>query len=231
VADCGAGSAALALCVLLAATPAAAQDEPAGAAVTRQPEAAEESAPRYEAEFVASTIFQGGTVAVGLRSPLRFEGHFFGVETNEIGTVGLAWTFSRGRLRLVPGAAWLFGTENRPMPVVTARWSYERGRWFTQGMWLQSFRGYVVPPEAEGETESGEADASVRYASTLDGVHVSVRLGQLELGPLIEHILYRESNEWKGGVRATWRAAGEFRLVGQVLGPGLEARAGFSWER
>jgi hypothetical protein len=51
------------------------------------------------------------------------------------------------------------------------------------------------------------------------------------LGPLIEHILYRESDEWKGGVRAAWRAGSGVKLVGQVLGPGFEARAGFSWER
>jgi hypothetical protein len=96
---------------------ALAPQEPAGA------EEAEEAP--VEAEFVASTIFQGGTVALRLRSPLTLEGHYFGVEDNEIGVVGLAWTFTHRELRIVPGIGWAFGSENRPAPVITVRWSYE----------------------------------------------------------------------------------------------------------
>lgn len=204
---------------------------------TRQPEPpaeeaeAEEGGPRYEAEFVASTIFQGGTVAAQLASPLTAEAHYFGVETNDIGMIGLAWTFSRGRLRVVPGMAWSFGAENRPAPVITARWSYEHRRWLTQGLWVQSLRAYLPPPEGEGGEASPDDENSVRHASILDGVHVSARIGRAEVGPLVEHVQYREENEWKGGVRGAWLVGGRFKLVGQVLGPGVEARAGFSWER
>lgn len=205
----------------------------AHAQTTRQPEPlaegaeSEEGGPRYEAELVASTIFQGGTVAARLASPLTVEAHYFGVETNEIGMVGLGWTFSRGRLRLVPGVAWSFGSENRPAPVITARWTYEQRRWLTQGLWVQSLNAYV-PEKVDAD---GEEEEVYRYASILDGIHASLRLGLAELGPLVEYIRYREENEWKAGVRGAWLVGGRFKVVGQVLGPGLEARAGFSWER
>jgi hypothetical protein len=60
---------------------------------------------------------------------------------------------------------------------------------------------------------------------------VSARVGRLEVGPLVEHIVYREELEWKGGARVAWRGARGFKIVGQILGPGIEARAGFVWER
>jgi hypothetical protein len=198
-----------------------------------EPESEEEAegAPKFEAEFVASAIFQGGTVAGRLRSPLTLEGHYFGVEDNEIGIVGLAWTFSKGALRVVPGIGWSFASASRPAAVITARWSYEHPRWITQGLWVQSLRAHV-PAHEDEEHHAGEGEADdVRYASILDGVHASAVVGHLEVGPLAEHIQYREEREWKGGARVAWRIGRGVKIVGQVLGPGAEVRGGLVWER
>lgn len=225
----------LAVCLLLAAGSAHAQSaEPSRAQEPSEPKEAEESEegePRFEAEFVASTIFQGGTVAVRSRSALTFEAHFFGVADNEIGTVGLAWTFARNGLRIIPGFAWSFGSENRPAPVVTARWSYEHPRWLTQGLWVQSLEAYVPERVPEHGGEGTGEEETVLYASILDGIHVSARLGRGEFGPLFEYVRYREEQAWKGGARAAWRLGGRFKIVGQLLAPEVEARAGFVWER
>ena len=59
---------------------------------------------------------------------------------------------------------------------------------------------------------------------------MSARIGRLEVGPLVEHIQYREEREWKGGARVAWRVGAGLKIVGQVLGPGAEARAGLAWE-
>lgn len=231
MADLGAGIAAAVACLLLAAAPAHAQVPRAGAPEAEPADEAGEGAPRYEAEFIASTIFQGGTVAARLRSPLTFEAHFFGVADNEIGTVGLAWTFARNGLRIIPGFAWSFGSENRPAPVVTARWSYEHPRWLTQGLWVQSLNAYVPEPAVEHAGAGTDEEETVLFASILDGIHVSARVGGGEIGPLVEYVRYREEQAWKGGARAAWRIGGRFKVVGQLLAPQVEARAGFVWER
>jgi hypothetical protein len=83
-------------------------------------------------------------------------------------------------------------------------------------------------PEEISDPEGDEV-AVVRYASVLDGVHVSARVGA-EIGPIVEHIQYREGQEWKGGARVAWRVGRAFKIVGQVLGPDAEARAGLAWE-
>ena len=156
---------ALIACLLVTCAPSRAQTVgPADTAAASDPdEEAGEGAPRFEAEFIASGIFQGGTVALRLPSPLTFEAHYFGVETNEIGTVGLAWTFSRGGLRVVPGIAWSFGSENRPAPVVTARWSYEHWRRLTQGLWVQSLRADAPTSAGEHDEEPAEHEESARH--------------------------------------------------------------------
>lgn len=202
----------------------------AGQPGTRPAEAEEqeEGPPRLEAELVASTIFQGATLAVRSSSPLTFESHFFGVQTNEIGMVGLAWTFVHGGWRIVPGAGWAFGSENRPGPVVTVRWSYEHEGWLSQGLWVQSLQAHVPH---HGEEHEGMEEETVRHASILDGIHASAVVGPWELGPLVEHIGYREERAWKGGVRVAWRAGSGLKIVGQALGPGAEVRGGLVWER
>jgi len=214
--------------IFLATAPArASQQTQAGAAAEPRPE--EGSPPRIEAEFVASTIFQEATIVVRLNSPLSVDAHWFGVEENDIGVIGLSWNFAWRGLNLTPGLGWAFGHENRPAPVVTARWSYEQRRWLTEGLWVQSLKAHLPERVEEGGGEAAEEE--VRYASVLDGVHVSARLGRAELGPLVEHIQYREEREWKGGVRAAWLVTRRVRLVAQVLGPDAEVRGGLAWER
>ena len=193
----------------------------------------EESIPPFEADFVASTIFQEATVIARLRSPVTLDAHYFGVEDNDVGTIGLSWNVSWHGLIVAPGFAWSFGRDNRPAPVLTARWSYQQLRWLTEGLWVQSLKAYVPGRSGEGggEATEGAAEEQVRHASVLDAIHVCARLGRAELGPLLEHIQYREEREWKGGVRAAWIVARGVRLVAQVLGPGTEVRGGFAWER
>jgi hypothetical protein len=106
------------------------------------------------------------------------------------------------------------------------RWTCEGRRWLTQGLWVQSLRAHVPPHEEEHEGDVEE----VRHASILDGIHVSAVLGHLELGPVVEHIRYREENAWKGGVRAAWRLPRGFKIVTQVVGPDSEIRGGITWE-
>jgi hypothetical protein len=199
-----------------------AQEPAAGA------EAEEEEAPPYEVEFIAGTEFQSGTASVRLRSPLVLDAHYFGVEDNEIGMIGLAWTFQKGGLRVLPGVAWAFGSENKPAPVLTLRWSYDSERWITQGLFVQSLGDYV-PAHHDGEGVE-EDEEVIEHASILDGVHVSAVLGRLELGPMIEHIQYREEDGWKGGARVAWRLGGGVKIAGQIVGPGTEVRAGLAWE-
>jgi len=96
----------------------------------------------------------------------------------------------------------------------------------TQGLWVQSLRAHLPEESADSEQEETE----VRYGSILDGVHVSAVFGRAEIGPIVEHIQYREEKEWKGGVRAAWRVGRGFKVVGQVVGPETEVRGGLTWE-
>lgn len=201
--------------------PATEADEP------DEDEGEEEEGP-FEGEFIGSTIFQGATAAVRLRSPLVLETHYFGVDHDEVGMVGLGWTFAAGGFRAVPGIGWSFSREMRPAPVVTLRWTYEARRWLTQGLFVQSLREYV--PDRAPEGEEADHEEVVRHASILDGIHASAILGPVELGPVIEHIRYREENEWKGGARVAWRLGRNLKLVSQVVGPDTEVRGGITWE-
>ena len=217
-----------AISICLATLPLrAAQQSPAERSSEPEP-AEEESIPTLEVEFVASTIFQEGSVIARLHAPLSADAHYFGLENNDIGVIGLSWNLAWRGLRVAPGLGWAFGRENRPAPVVTARWSYEDPRWVTEGLWVQSLKAHI--PERSTEGEEAIVEEEVRYASVLDGVHVSARLGRAELGPLIEHIQYRDEGEWKGGVRVAWLVARGVRLIAQVLGPDTEVRGGLAWE-
>lgn len=174
---------------------------------------------------MGGTEFQSGTASVRLRSPLVLDAHFFGVEDNEIGMVGLAWTFQKGGLRVLPGVGWAFGSENKPGLAITLRWSYDSERWLTQGLLIRSLSEFE--PSAE-QIEEGEE--LIKRASLLDGIHASAVLGRLELGPLVEYIGYREESGWKGGARVAWRLGRGVKLVSQVVGPGTEVRGGLAWE-
>jgi hypothetical protein len=219
-----------AIAILLVTAPAWASPQSPNAAGDQPERGEEESAPSLETEFVASTSFQEGTVIARLRSPLSLDAHYFGLDDNDIGVVGLSWTFAWRSLRVAPGLAWAFGRDNRPAPTLTARWSYEHPRWVTEGLWVQSLEAHL-PQQSEESGGEDVGDDEVRHASVLDGVHFSARIGRAELGPLIEHIQYREEREWKGGVRAAWRVARGIRLIAQLLGPDTEVRGGLAWER
>jgi hypothetical protein len=217
-----------AISICLATLPVrASQESQAGRGSEPEP-AEEESIPPLEAEFVASTIFQEGTVIARLRAPLTADAHYFGVEENDIGVIGLSWSFAWRGLHVAPGLGWAFGRENRPAPVVTARWSYEHPRWLTEGLWVQSLKAHLPERSAEGDETLEEEE--VHYASILDGVHVSARVARAELGPLVEHIQYREEREWTGGARFAWLVARGVRLIAQVVGPDTEVRGGLAWE-
>ena len=221
-------------CVLVANRAGAQQTPTAHQAAEAAPE--HEEAPRFEGEFVASTIFQNGLAAVRLgpaASPVMLDAHFYGVETNEIGITGLVWEVRHHGLRVLPGVGWAFGSENRPALAATVRWVFANERWFSEGLFVQSVRAHIPDTSAEEEAHPHESEAQgegVRYAGVLEA-HWSVRFGRVEIGPMVEHVRYREENEWKGGGRAAWRLGRGFKLVAQALAPDPELRGGLAWER
>jgi hypothetical protein len=222
----------LPLAVLLVAGlagPARAQER---AVAPAEPERAEGEleAVAAEAEFAASTIYQTAFSSLRMGSPLRLDLRYFGVEENDIGMVGASWELRLGGLRLLPGAAWAFGRENRPAPVLTLRWAFENEHVVSQGTWVQSLRAHL-PEQGEHDAAEHESEEVVRHAGVFDGVHVSARFGRLDVGPMVEHIRYREENEWKGGVRVAWRVARGLRVGGHVVAPDPEVRVGLTWER
>jgi hypothetical protein len=234
----------VAVCLALSGqAPAVAQAPPAhppsgGAPTEHAPHqgGAGHHSPLVEAAFAGSVDFRSGDVSIQLASPLRAELRYFGVDGNEIGMTGLGWEFRWGALRFIPGAAWSFGRENKPGLVLTAHWSFENEHWTSQGAWVQSLSEYApsveAPPGHErNEAHGGEGESLARYASILDGIHVSRRIGRFEIGPMVEHIQYREQDEWKAGGRVAVRLSHSFRLVAQVVGPGTEVRGGFAWEK
>jgi hypothetical protein len=86
------------------------------------------------------------------------------------------------------------------------RWSFENEKWIRLGLWAVSLRAHVPETRAEHseESEAAAATEAVTHSSVPDGVHVSRRIRQFEVGPLVEHLRYREENEWKGGGRVAW---------------------------
>ena len=78
-----------AMIILLATGPTrASQQAQAGTAGEPGPGEAE-APPPVETEFVASTIFQEATMVARLSSPLSLDAHWFGVEGNDIGVIGV----------------------------------------------------------------------------------------------------------------------------------------------
>lgn len=228
----------LALPVLIWARPAVAQPTPPTSGHGHgSPPAAPEAhdgahhSPLVEVEFAGSKVFQSGGLSLRLGSPLRAEVRYFGLDGNDIGTAGLGWELQWAGLRLIPGAAIAFGRENRPAVALTARWVFETETWISQGVWVQSLGDYEQPRSLTHGDGEGDIEPIVRHASVLDGIHLSRRFGALDLGPLVEHIRYREEDAWKGGARVALRVAAALRVIGQVVGPSTEVRVGVSWER
>lgn len=191
----------------------------------------EAEALKVESEFIASTIYQAGLFDFRLgETPLFVDMRYYGVEIHDVGVAGISWELRFGRFRFLPGLGWAVGKENDPAPVGTARWVYEHPRWLSQGVWVQSFHEHVSQGE-ESQEEGSEEEAGNTHSVVFEA-HVSAVIRQFEVGPLVEHVRYREEdNEWKGGGRAAWRLGHGFKVNTEVLAPDAEARIGFVWER
>jgi len=112
------------------------------------------------------------------------------------------------------------------------RWAYDSEAWISQGALSLALRTQTVESaEASHDGESSEeAPPEEVYGHILDGVHVSRVIGAFEVGPLIEHIRYREEKEWKAGAHLAWRLGRGAKVLTQVVAPDPEVRVGVSWE-
>src|SRR5262245_753152 len=147
-----------------------------------------------QAEFVASSKFRSFSYLQPLVSGLNFEGHYFGVDDVDEGTINGSWTFRLGKsVKLSPGFGVFFGERQRTGPAFTFRWEIEKGPVVSEGLFIEGFRKVSV-----GEEE--EEQRSV-YPNIWDGNHISLRYKRFEVGPAWERIHSREGNEWKGGGR------------------------------
>jgi hypothetical protein len=182
-----------------------------------------------EADFVASNDFRSASLVVPLFRGLNFEGHYFGVraepeneENGEQGVGNISGIINTGviggsygvrlgeHIALFPGLGIYFGEDQKTSPAITFRWEIEKGRIFSQGLFVQSF----LQSEEFGRP------------SIWDGNHVSVRLSRFEFGPSWERIHTRAENEWKGGGRAAFRLLRNVSVVFFVLAPKTEYRGG-----
>jgi opacity protein-like surface antigen len=160
---------------------------------------------------------------------LNLEGHYFGVRAEpeheengehgaerrsgvvDLGTINGSYSFRLGgHVTLLLGFGVFFGEGQKSSPAFTFRWEIEKGRLFSQGLFIQSLQ------ESE---EFGRV-------SVWDGNHVSVRLSRFEFGPSWERIHTRAENEWKGGGRAAFRILPNMSIVFFVLAPKTEYRGG-----
>jgi hypothetical protein len=179
-----------------------------------------------ESDFVASSDFRSASLIVPLFRRLNFEGHYFGVRSEpeneengengaghiiDAGVIGGSYGFRLGEhIALFPGIGIYFGEDQKTSPAITLRWEIEKGRIFSQGLFVQSF------------LQSEE----LRRPSIWDGNHVSLRLNRFEIGPSWEWIHTRAENEWKGGGRAAFRLLRNVSVVFFVLAPKTEYRGG-----
>jgi hypothetical protein len=185
----------------------------------------EEKIPEFD--FVASSDYRGSSLIVPLFRGLNFEGHYIGVRAEpeengeesagapsgiiDTGTINGSYRFRLGEgIALFPGFGIYFGEDQRTSPAITFRWEIEKGRIFSQGLFIQS----LLQSEEFGRP------------SIWDGNHVSVRLSRFEFGPSWERIHTRAENEWKGGGRAAFRLLRNVSVVFFVLAPNTEYRGG-----
>jgi hypothetical protein len=184
----------------------------------------EEKVPEFD--FVASTDFRSSSLIVPLFRGLNFEGHYFGVrsepENEENGENGAGHIINTGVINgsygfrlgehttLSPGFGIYFGDDQKTSPAITFRWEIEKGRLFSQGLFVQS----LLQSEEFGRP------------SIWDGNHVSLRVNRFEFGPSWERIHTRAENEWKGGGRAAFRILRNVSVVFFVLAPKTEYRGG-----
>src|SRR5262245_36957617 len=172
-----------------------------------------------EAEFVGSSKFRSFSYVQPLVSGLNFEGHYFGVEDVDVGTLNGSWTFRLGKsVKLSPGFGVYFGENQRTGPAFTFRWEIEKGPLVSQGLFIQGFRKVEV---GEGEEEQKSV-----YPNIWDGNHISLRYKRFEVGPAWERIHTREGNEWKGGGRVAVHIFPHMSAVMFVMAPETEVRGG-----
>ena len=176
-----------------------------------------------EADFVASDVFRSGTVTFALWRGLHAEQEYFGTPDVDVGITGLSWKFRWKKLAVSPGFAVGYGRNATISPVFTIRWALDTHRWFSQGFWAQDLT-------AQRERFEEGVVKSIRSA-ILDNNHFSVRVWKLEAGPLWEHIVYREENEWKGGARIAGRLGKHWKLIFHCVAPKVEYRGGIAFER
>ena len=175
-----------------------------------------------EVEALVSNEFRNLNFVAPILLNLNFEGHYFGIRTHpesqehrsrieDLAIIAGSYDIRLGKhVTLSPGLGVYFGEGQRTSPAFTIRWEVEKGRFFSQGLFIQS----LLESEQFG------------HPNIWDGNHVSVRFWRLELGPSWERIHTREENEWKGGGRAAVKIISNFSLVFFVLGPRTEFRAG-----
>ena len=175
-----------------------------------------------DAEFVASTSFRSASYVQPVWKSLRFEGHYFGTDENDVGYTGGSWEFRWRDLRLTPGVGAAFGGNGfRTMPALSFRWAFERNWFVTEGLVVQ---GLGHTPRNPEDTQEAEEEGLVRPTIT-DGDHVSVQWRRITVGGTWERIQFREI-EWKGGGRFAIRLLPYLSGVVYVLGPGAEVRGG-----
>ena len=198
-------------------------EPPAGAHTQHpgpHPGTANDEEPFPEVEFVASSKFRSFSYVQPVTHGLNFEGHYFDVENNDVGTINGSWTFRlREGIRLAPGFGVSFGRILTTAPALTFRWDVEQGPIVSQGLFIQAFR--KSPPE-HGE----EAEPERVYPNIWDGNHVSYRYKRLEIGPSWEHIHGREGDEWKGGGRIAYGILRHVTAIMFVMAPDTEVRFG-----
>jgi hypothetical protein len=215
----------LAVAAVFALLPVAAHAQAEGDAVRELPG-------EPTAEFVASEKFRAGSLILPLRTalktPLALEGHYFGGEEANSGTVGasvlLPLLAGGTRLALAPGIAYLSGSEKpKSAAALTLRWDFE----------TSAGKGAVVS-EGLGVLALSE-DESGNLPAISDGNHVSYRApgrgpggtGGFDLGFSWEYVHFREDHEWKTGARLAYQVAPTGSLVAYILGPDTEVRLGF----
>lgn len=209
------------VCTVVACASIAQEAPPAARAETVAPQA--EGQRRVEGEFVASSVFRGGELTVRVVRSLWAEGYYFGTPEVNAGITGASWRFQWKNFAISPGIGVGFGSHVTTSPVFVVRWTLDTKRWFSQGLWVQDLSPQTIRFEDGTERRARSA--------ILDNNHFSARIWRLEVGPLWEHIKFREEDEWKAGVRVAARLNPRIKVIFQAVVPEREFRGGIAFER
>ncbi len=211
-----------------------AQEKPETAAVATKAEDAQKHTKQEEEkftefDFVGSNDYRSVSMVVPIFRGLNVEGHYFGIRVEpefeehlehraerrfgilDAGIINGSYSFRLGEhIVLSPGFGVFFGEGQKTSPAFTFRWEIEKGRLFSQGLFIQAL---------QGSEEFGRV-------SIWDGNHVSLRVSRFEFGPSWERIHTREENEWKGGGRVAFRILRNLSVFFLVYAPMTEYRGG-----